>query len=524
MSNSDSIVIGAVSSLTQDCADCGLVFDEELIARLLASCAAKPFVILTGLAGSGKTKVALALARWATDPGSRNGNPFVVGNRIKAQTKEYEITGVDALSVEFINDDGTIVLLPLKLIQAWAELITQRGYDRSKPPQDIRTEVQELMGTWSKKYSSQLNSFHSPLRALAFALLENQVGAIVKPHYEIVAVGADWTAKDHLLGYPDALNQERYVGTTALDLIVRANGDPNRPYFLILDEMNLSHVERYFADFLSSVESGEPIRLHMNADADGAEIPIGTIPASIPLPPNLFIIGTVNVDETTYMFSPKVLDRANVIEFRMEPTELAKYLTNPKASNLEGLDGKGADFGEAIVSASTDRRVKVPDSVMSKFQGEMLLFFNILRDHDAEFGYRVAHEASRFFYYYRLLGGYSDEDGDWFNKAMDAVIVQKFLPKLHGSRSRMEGLLWAVSWACAAERKDKEGIGFEAQLREAGRAQNEAKFGPDSLWNELSRTNPQHPADAARYPLSFAKTMRMWQKLVRDQFVSFAEA
>ena len=71
--------------------------------------------------------------------------------------------------------------------------------------------------------------------------------------------------------------------------------------------MNLSHVERYFADFLSALESGEKIPLHKNI--------VSEIEQEMKLPNNLMVVGTVNVDETTYMFSPKVLDRANVIEF-----------------------------------------------------------------------------------------------------------------------------------------------------------------------------------------------------------------
>lgn len=63
--------------------------------------------------------------------------------------------------------------------------------------------------------------------------------------------------------------------------------------------MNLSHVERYFADFLSAIESGQPIPLYSNDDEN----------YELDIPDNLLIVGTVNVDETTYMFSPKVLDR-----------------------------------------------------------------------------------------------------------------------------------------------------------------------------------------------------------------------
>src|SRR5690606_3454364 len=93
----------------------------------------------------------------------------------------------------------------------------------------------------------------------------------------------------------------------------------NKPFFLILDEMNLSHVERYFADFLSIMESKDTIKLYTGKERkslDGI-----TIPFEIGWPKNLFIIGTVNIDETTYMFSPKVLDRANVIEFRITENE-----------------------------------------------------------------------------------------------------------------------------------------------------------------------------------------------------------
>ena len=82
--------------------------------------------------------------------------------------------------------------------------------------------------------------------------------------YCIVPVGADWTNREPLLGYPNALQTEQYIKPEngVLDLINRARLNEAKPYFLILDEMNLSHVERYFADFLSTMESGDAIPLH----------------------------------------------------------------------------------------------------------------------------------------------------------------------------------------------------------------------------------------------------------------------
>jgi len=280
--------------------------------------------------------------------------------------------------------------------------------------------------------------------------------------------------------------------------------------------MNLSHVERYFADLLSLIESGETAELYRPGVDDEGETQLraGAEP-TLRLPPNLFIIGTVNVDETTYMFSPKVLDRANVIEFRMAREELAAFLAAPHSPAMDALNTRGSGFGPAFVG-EVAASLTAPANVRELFETESLLFFDLLRDHNAEFGFRVANEAARFLHFYRLLGGYAEANVNWFNAAMDAVIVQKFLPKLHGSRPKLEGLLWALAWACGAARAGGAAA-FLAQCREAGRAQEETRFGPEVVVTALAGA-------AARYPLSFDKVMRMWRKLVRDQFVTFSEA
>ena len=91
--------------------------------------------------------------------------------------------------------------------------------------------------------------------------------------------------------------------------------------------MNLSHVERYFSDFLSAMESEDPIHLHDNKELEAPKW-------KIELPINLLVVGTVNVDETTYMFSPKVLDRANTLEFLTLPAE--NYMSSSPDYDVEG--------------------------------------------------------------------------------------------------------------------------------------------------------------------------------------------
>jgi 5-methylcytosine-specific restriction protein B len=182
---------------------------------------------------------------------------------------------------------------------------------------------------------------------------------------------------------------------------------------------------------------------------------------------------------------------------------------------MDELNGRGSGFGAAFVGEAS-KSLTAPAAVRKLFEAEALLFFDLLRDHNAEFGFRVANEAARFLHFYRLLGGYAKDNADWFSAAMDAVIVQKFMPKLHGSRPKLEGLLWALAWACGAARAG-DTAAFLAQCREAGRAQEETRFGPEVVAAAVA-------AGAARYPLSFDKVMRMWRKLVRDQFVTFSEA
>jgi 5-methylcytosine-specific restriction protein B len=345
------------------------------------------------------------------------------------------------------------------------------------------------------------------------------------PYVALIPVGADWTGNDNLVGYPNGLDSLSYNSKPALELILHAEKDSEVPHFLILDEMNLSHVERYFADILSAMESEAAIPLHQDEKriSNGQEVP-----KAIKLPPNLFIIGTVNVDETTYMFSPKVLDRANVIEFRMEAVEIGTFLDKPKAVNLWELNGKGINFGPSFVEAAADKSRAVPEVVKGKFKEEMLLFFKLLQAHHAEFGYRTSYEAGRFIHFYKELGGYADKDESgnliaeevwsvWFNKAMDAMVVQKLLPKLHGSRTKLEGLLWALGYACGADRGTLKPDEFLKACQEAGEAQNEGKHSPDAVEKALNGVE-------ARYPLSFDKILRMYRKLVRDQFVTFAEA
>ena len=307
----------------------------------------------------------------------------------------------------------------------------------------------------------------------------------------VVSVGADWTNREPLLGFPNALQPNKYVTPEngVLQLLIEANKNSQKPYFLILDEMNMSYVERYFADFLSSMESKEAIPLwkkdkQMIADNN---VKWDDIPEKIELPNNLFIIGTINVDETTYMFSPKVLDRANVIEFKISANQMSDFLNDMKEVNSEGIKGKAAKMAADFVNKASIKKLAENTDAIKTLNS----FFGQLKNVNAEFGYRSATEIFRFICQAKNNDDTANKITD--DEILDAAIVQKLLPKLHGSRKKLDPVLKQLWRLC-----------FET-------------------------TNPELPISSenvakAKFKESADKIWRMYESASANGFTSFAEA
>lgn len=497
----------------------GVHANVELIHRVASCLLSKRFLIATGLAGSGKTKLAQAFARWLT-PQSVPADPFKPGSTIKGIQNDYTVVAADAGVVELATEDGKLVPLPRVIIQEWADYIQSNDVPESVSGRELRDKIEA-----QSKITGYLHRLESHYKPAAFALVAARKSTESAKCYEVVPVGADWTGTENILGYPDGLKAAHYVAKPALDLILHAADHGDVAHFLVLDEMNLSHVERYFADILSIIESDEGLELY-SGDMTKPEAWRKTSAAK-PVPPklkqlpeNLFIIGTVNVDETTYMFSPKVLDRANVIEFRMDAGELEGFLGNPAKPDLSKLDGKGASFGKAFVDASKSP-VAVPGDVKPAYDAEMLLLFKTLQAHGAEFGYRTAYETARFIHFYKLLGNLPIGDKPWFPGAFDCVVFQKLLPKLHGSRAKLGPVLKKLWFLCVNPHKvDSENTeDREKLIKGVLKAAEEAARSTD----KKAEPSVVVPAGAP-YPLSAEKIGRMWRLLIENGFASFAEA
>ena len=254
-------------------------------------------------------------------------------------------------------------------------------------------------------------------------------------NYLMVPIGSNWTDNKHILGYHNAIT-DKYYRTPSLNFLMRSNKDVTSPFILILDEMNLSHVERYLSDIISSMESKVPIQLKTTGTND--------IPEQIDLNNNLFVVGTVNMDETTYTFSPKVLDRSNVIEF--ECTTVSKYLSPNNSiytpsgdveflqNCMEGLecrDMKSNEIVELVRSQQNDR-------VISSLISDLDSIQRIMNDMRLPFGFRTVDEIMRFMYVAWIYEG-RGQFTNW-KRYMDSQIKQKIMPKIHGNLSIQKAL------------------------------------------------------------------------------------
>ncbi len=318
-----------------------------------------------------------------------------------------------------------------------------------------------------------------------------------------VPVGADWTDGTPLLGFRnffgpshvekaegggEKVSYENWEPPAALRLLLRAQRRPDQPHFLILDEMNLSHVERYFSQFLSLLESnrglGSLSKLSL-LDAASVKLIASTLgvaqehpleksvadelagaKAGLTLPENLFIVGTVNVDETTYMFSPKVLDRAHVIE--MQTPDPAAYMKGETSQPGAFIP---ANEARLLLIRSAQRRrngfweretpiailreagngtlfASELDAIVGTLEKLLAGLQKLLEPVGFGFAYRTINEVCAYLATYIEYGdpslfSHAGKTVGW-QEAMDRAIFQKVLPKIHGNRRQLGESLRAL--------------------------------------------------------------------------------
>lgn len=322
-------------------------------------------------------------------------------------------------------------------------------------------------------------------------------------NFEMVQVKPNWHDSSELIGYVSRIDGVRYVVGPFLKFMVKAIQDPNTPYFLCLDEMNLAPVEQYFAEFLSVVESRkvdkdgnvvtDPLVDYSSTEeykslidqlfCDDAERKAYLTEVGgkrLTIPQNLIVVGTVNMDETTFSFSRKVLDRAMTIE--MNEVDLKDGLTNRHENigkiefddiigkAVEGVDVYAAHKGvcdKAItylksINAALD---KTPFKVAYRTRNELLL------------------------YVVNNLSWKTDDESEDFviARALDEITCMKILTRIEGDETKV-----------SANFLDNLG--------------NAIKSGLVEIDKDLLQANKSHKGDAYQ-PISLDKLDEMKERL-----------
>ncbi len=267
-------------------------------------------------------------------------------------------------------------------------------------------------------------------------------------NYCMVQVKPNWHDSTDLLGYYTEMNGGKYHTTPFVEFICKAYAYPGTPFFVCLDEMNLAPVEQYFAEYLSAIESysektGITDRL-ITEKAAAEEICGETkFKASLEwvekhgltIPRNLFVVGTVNVDETTCQFSRKVLDRAMTILMTAVSFTSMTEVNDP--SKEECLNPEGIKFflERPTQTALVTRQIEKLEAIQKQ-----------VGDSPFAIAYRFANEYALYQSAYQMLmsralradGTPNPDDDECQKTAIDHIVLMKLLPRIHGAKSEME--------------------------------------------------------------------------------------
>lgn len=355
-------------------------------------------------------------------------------------------------------------------------------------------------------------------------------------NFELIQVKPNWHNSMDVIGYLSNIPSPHYVFTPFIEFIVKAWQHPEVPFFLCLDEMNLAPVEEYFAEFLSAIESrsfegeeyltdpiikpfnsfGEDVAKTMvntlfpNFTAGDTESAITKVikhfrTKGLTLPKNLIVIGTVNMDETTFSFSRKVLDRAMSVE--MNEVNYDSFLTDTTDDDLKAIvkafeQNDEADLNALLVDRHIEAR-EITDDLGddAKFTIDYLKRINVLLEGTPfKLGYRAANEALIY-----LQASYELGQTDRI-AALDNFTLMKILSRIEGDETKLK---------ITTSEADKERIAkAEVNVDEA------KQYGDLNILTALRHiiTNQLGEQDKLQ---SVKKIDSMLSQLKRDHFVSF---
>lgn len=374
--------------------------------------------------------------------------------------KKYTLT--DLPSGEVIIQDLQKMMFIYECYYKWSKGIPvtvasneldKKGDEKEMTIKEKVAAIKAYIAARGFNYEGDLiENFYLSLKSKPFVILAGTSGTgktrLVKLFAEaigakmqLVPVRPDWSDSSDLFGHNDLSGQ--FHPGAIIDFVKQAEWDKDTPYFLCLDEMNLARVEYYLSDFLSIIETRD--RKDNGAIETDALVDASYFQSQsarekygrVYLPENLYTIGTVNMDETTFPFSKKVLDRANTIEF-----------------SFVNLMVRATASGQAVAQKLDNSFLKTDYLYLQDCDDEDLIdtiCFNleelnqILVKANLHVGYRVRDEIS-FYMMNNKKAKLLDEDA-----AFDHEIMQKILPRVQGSSAAIKDVLSELFVKCAGD-------------------------------------------------------------------------
>lgn len=282
-------------------------------------------------------------------------------------------------------------------------------------------------------------------------------------NFEIVQVKPNWHNSLEVVGYKSNIGGSHYEFTPFVEFVARAWQHQDVPFFLCLDEMNLAPVEQYFAEFLSAIESRsfendeyetDPIIKpfvefdgnlwktmvnhllgDINASDAASDSPIAKLverfkTKGLTLPQNLLVMGTVNMDETTFSFSRKVLDRAMSIV--MNDVDYEAFFDGRTENDMEEM----SDEVKSLLINRPIRGLEAEDNEAEEVKKFLTRINIVLEDTPFKLGYRAANEALLY-----VSAAYEFNPETNLNDALDEFTLMKILSRIEGDKRTIDKLL-----------------------------------------------------------------------------------